>query len=125
MYLIISLLALPILIKLFTGLGLLKLKLLPKSLITAEMVVGQMNREKIRPLKVEQAYNYVYKDFHDKFKAGELDRQRILAIRKYLNQSVEQYPHKNFKNDINAIYVMLAAKDISKRDLEIIQKIIA
>lgn len=125
MYLIISLLALPILIKLFTGLGLLKLKLLPKSLITAEMVVGQMNREKIRPLKVEQAYNYVYKDFHDKFKAGELDRQRILAIRKYLNQSVEQYPHKNFKNDIHAIYVMLAAKDISKRDLEIIQKIIA
>jgi hypothetical protein len=125
MYIIITLLALPILIKLFTHWGLLKLKLLPKSVITAEMVVEQMNSKKIRPLKVEMLYNYVYKDFHDKLKAGEIDRQRIVAIKKYLSQSVDQYPHKKFKNDCHAIYVMLAAKDIKCRHLEIVQKIIA
>lgn len=125
MYIIITLLALPVLIKLFTNWGVMKLKLIPKSVITAEMVVEQMNRQKIRPLKVEILYNEVYKEFHDKFNSRELDRQRIAAIRKYLSQSVEQYPHKKFKNDIHAIYVMLSAKDIKKRHLEIIQKIIA
>lgn len=125
MYILITLLLLPVLIKLFTNIGLWKLKLLPKSVISAEMVVEQMNKQKIRPLKVEMLYNYVYKDFHDKFNARELDRRQIVAIRKYLSQSVQQYPHKKFKNDIHAIYVMLGSKDISKRNLEIIQKIIA
>ncbi len=125
MYIIITLLALPVLIKLFTNIGLWKLKLLPKSIISAEMVVEQMNRNKIRSAKVEIAYSYTYNEFHDKFKAGELDRKRIVAIRKYLSQSVNQYPKKKFKNDIHAIYVMLGAKDISRRNLEIVQKIIA
>lgn len=124
MYLIIILLGLPILIKLFTSLGFLKLKLIPQSVLTAEMVVNQMNKQKIRPLKVEMAYNYVYKDFHDKFKAKELNRQQIQAIRKYLSQNVKQYEHKEFENDIHAIYTMLKAKDIKNRDLSIISKII-
>ncbi|MCI1578976.1 MAG: hypothetical protein LKH93_19740 [Clostridium beijerinckii] len=125
MYIIISLLALPILIKIFTNWGLLKLRLVPKNVITAEMLINQMNKQKIRPLKVELLYNDVYKDFHDKFKAKELDRQQIYAIRKYLSQNVEQYPHKKFKNDIHFIYTALNARDIKKRHLEIIQKIIA
>lgn len=125
MYYIISLLALPLIIKLFTNLGLWKLKLLPKSVITAEMVINQMNKQKIRPLKVELLYNDVYKDFHDKFKEKELDRQQIYAIRKYLSQHVEQYPHKKFKNDIHAIYCLLSAKDIKRRHLEMVQKIMA
>jgi hypothetical protein len=125
MYLLITLLALPVLIKIFTNWGVMKLKLIPKSVITAEMVVEQMNKQKIRPLKTELLYNEVYKDFHDKFKEKELNRQQIVAIRKYLSQSVEQYPHKKFKNDIHAIYVMLGSKDIKRRHLEIVQKIIA
>lgn len=124
MYLIITVLALPVLIKLFTTFGLLKLRLLPQSVITAEMVVEQMNKNKIRPLEVEQAYNYVYKDFHDKFKAKELSRQQIVAIRKYLEQNVKQYEHKKFKNDIHFIYTALKAKDLTRRDLAIVQKII-
>ncbi|GEP65182.1 hypothetical protein CBE01nite_29500 [Clostridium beijerinckii] len=122
---IIALLALPVVIKIFTHFGLQKLRLIPKSVITAEMVINQMNKQKIRPLKVELLYNDVYKDFHDKFKEKELDRQQIVAIRKYLSQHVEQYPHKKFKNDIHAIYTMLSAKDIKRRHLEIVQKIIA
>ncbi|MCE5221649.1 MAG: hypothetical protein LLF98_10405 [Clostridium sp.] len=125
MYTIITLLALPVLIKLFTNLGLWKLKLLPKSVISAEMVVDKMNRSKIRSAKVEIAYAYTKTEFHDKFKAKELDRRQILAIRKYLSQNVNQYLKKKFKNDIHAIYVMLGAKDISRRNLEIVQKIIA
>ncbi|NFR88367.1 hypothetical protein FDE85_16780 [Clostridium botulinum] len=125
MYYIIMLLALPVLIKLFLNWGILKLRLLPQNVITAEMVVEQMNKNKIRSLEVEQAYNYVYKDFHDKFNSKELSREQIVAIRKYLSQSVKQYQHKKFKNDIHAIYTMLKAKDISKRDLAIVQKIIS
>lgn len=125
MYIIITLLALPVLIKLFTHWGLLKLRLIPKNVITAEMVINQMNKQKIRPLKVELLYNNVYKDFHDKFKARELDRQQIVAIRKYLSLNVEQYQHKKFKNDIHAIYTLLKAKDIKKRHLEMVQKIMA
>ncbi|NOW07245.1 hypothetical protein [Clostridium beijerinckii] len=121
---ILLLLALPIVIKIFTNFGLLKLRLIPKSVLTAEMVVNQMNKQKIRSLKVELLYNDVYKEFHDKFNARELDRQQIYAIRKYLSLNVEQYPHKKFKNDIHAIYTMLKAKDISKRNLETVQKII-
>ncbi|MBW6411842.1 hypothetical protein [Clostridium weizhouense] len=122
---IITLLVLPIAIKLFINWGTLKLKTLPVKNISAEMVVEQMNRNKIRPLKVEQAYNYTYKSFHDKLKAKELNRQQITAIREYLNRNVKQYEHKKFKNDAHAIYTMLKAKDISRRDLAIVQKIIA
>ncbi|MBY7008855.1 hypothetical protein FDA25_14450 [Clostridium botulinum] len=125
MYYIIMLLALPVLIKLFLNWGILKLRLLPQNVITAEMVVEQMNKNKIRSLEVEQAYNYVYKDFHDKFNSKELSREQIVAIRKYLSQSVKQYPHKKFKNDIHFIYTALKATDISRRDLAIVQKIIS
>lgn len=125
MYFIITLLALPVLIKLFVGIGFLKLKLLPVKSISAEMVVDQMNRKKIRSLKVEEDYNYIYKDFHDKLQNKELDRSRILAIRNYLDKNVHEYEHKKFKNDAHAIYVMLKAKDISRRDLAIIKSIIA
>lgn len=125
MLFLMTLLALPVLIKICTNVGLLKLKLLPKSVITAEMVVEQMNRNKIRPLKVELLYNDVYYSFNHKLKNKEIDRKRIVAIRKYLNQSVDQYPHKKFDNDCHAIYTMLKAKDISRRNLEIVQKIIA
>ncbi len=122
---IIILLILPIIIKLFTTWGILKLRALPVKNISAEMVVEQMNSKKTRSLKVEEAYNYVYKDFHDKFNSKELTREQIKAIREYLSQSVKQYQHKKFKNDIHAIYTMLKAKDISRRDLAIVQKIIA
>lgn len=125
MLFLITSLALPILIKLFTNIGLWKLKLLPKTVISAEMVVEQMNRQEIRPLKVELLYNDVYYSFNHKLKNKEIDRKRVVAIRKYLNQSVDQYPHKKFENDAHAIYTMLKAKDISRRNLEIIQKIIA
>ncbi|NFG58204.1 hypothetical protein FC778_05560 [Clostridium botulinum] len=121
---IIILLILPIAIKLFTSWGTLKLKALPVKNISAEMVVEQMNRNKTRSLKIEESYNYVYKDFHDKFNSKELSREQIIAIRKYLSQSVKQYQHKKFKNDIHAIYTMLKATDISRRDLAIVQKII-
>ncbi|MCS6110354.1 hypothetical protein FDB55_06660 [Clostridium botulinum] len=122
---IIILLILPIAIKLFTSWGTLKLKALPVKNISAEMVVEQMNSKKIRSLKVEEAYNYVYKEFHDKFNSKELSREQITAIRQYLSQSVKQYKHKKFKNDIHAIYTMLKATDISRRDLAIVQKIIS
>ncbi|NFN81192.1 hypothetical protein FDB25_12300 [Clostridium botulinum] len=122
---IIILLILPIAIKLFTSWGTLKLRALPVKNISAEMVVEQMNSKKIRSLKVEEAYNYVYKNFHDKFNSKELTREQIVAIRKYLSQSVKQYPHKKFKNDIHFIYTALKAKDISRRDLAIVQKIIS
>lgn len=125
MYILLTLIALPFVIKIFTNFGLLKLRLIPKSILTAEMVINQMNKQKIRPLKIELLYNEVYKDFHDKFNAKELDRQQIYAIRKYLSQNVEQYPHKKFKNDIHFIYTALNARDIKKRHLEIIQKILA
>ncbi len=120
----IMLLALPMVIKIFLNWGKLKLRLLPQNIISAEMVVEQMNKDKIRSLEVEQAYNYVYKDFHDKFNSKELSRRQIVAIRKYLEQNVKQYQHKKFRNDIHYIYTALKAKDISKRDLGIVQKII-
>lgn len=125
MYYIIMLLALPIMIKIFFNWGILKLRLLPQNVISAEMVVEQMNSKKTRSLKIEESYNYVYKNFHDKFNSKELSREQIVAIRKYLSQNVKQYQHKKFKNDIHAIYTMLKAKDISRRDLAIVQKIIA
>ncbi len=55
----------------------------------------------------------------------ELTREQIAAIREYLSRNVNQYPKKKFKNDAHAIYTMLKAKDISRRDLAIVQKIIA
>lgn len=122
--LLIVLLSLPVLIKIFTNLSILKLKLLPKSVITAEMVIEDMNKQKIRPLKVEMKYNYVYKKFHDKLKNGEITRERIIAIRNYLNKSVNEYTHKKYKNDAHAIYTMLSAKDLTKRNLEIVEKLI-
>lgn len=125
MYIIITLLALPVVIKIFTRWGLQKLNKIPRTVITAEMVIDKMNKEKIRPAKVEVAYAYTKNEFHDKFKNKELNRQQIVAIRKYLSQHVEQYPHKKFKNDLHAIYTMLKSKDIKCRHLEMVQKIMA
>lgn len=125
MYLIIILLALPILIKIFVYLGILKLNRIPRSVITAEMVVADMNRQKIRSLKVEMKYNYTQKLFHDRLKNKELTRDRILAIRQYLNKSVDQYEHKKFANDAHAIYTMLKAKDITVRNLDVVQSLVS
>lgn len=122
---IIILLLLPVLIKLFTQAGVWKLKRLPKKFISAEMIVNEINRKKIRSCKVEQSYNIVYKNFHDKLKAGELTRDQLLAIREYLKQNVNQYPKKKFKNDAHAIYTMLNARDIDRRDLAIVQQLIS
>jgi hypothetical protein len=119
------LLALPILIKIFVYLGILKLNRIPKSVITAEMVVADMNRQRIRSLKVEMKYNYTQKLFHDRLKNKELTRDRILAIRQYLNKSVNLYEHKKFNNDAHAIYTMLKAKDITVRNLDVVQSLIS
>lgn len=121
---IIMLLALPIIIKLFVRLGFWRLSLIPKSMITAEMVIEDINRKKIRPAKVEIAYFYTQKLFHDRLQNKELTRDRILAIRQYLSRCVSQYEHKKFKNDAHAIYTMLKAKDISVRNLTIVQSLI-
>lgn len=125
MKIIIMLLALPILIKIFVYLGILKLNRIPKSVITAEMVVADMNRQRIRSLKVEMKYNYTQKLFHDRLKNKELTRDRILAIRQYLNKSVNLYEHKKFNNDAHAIYTMLKAKDITVRNLDVVQSLIS
>jgi len=122
---IIVLLALPIVIKLFTRLGFWRLSLIPKTMISAEMVIEDINKRKIRSAKVEIAYCYTQKLFHDRLQNKELTRDRILAIRKYLNMTVHQYPHKEFKNDAHAIYVMLLSKDISVRNLDIVQQLIS
>ena len=125
MYLIISLLALPVLIKLFTNLGILKMKLIPKKQITAQMVIEDMNRRKLRSLRVEKQYNLTYYNFNNKLKNKEISRDQIVAAREYLNLNVKAYPHKKFKNDCHAIYTMLRAKDISVRELQIVNQLIS
>lgn len=125
MYIIITLLALPVIIKIFTHWGLLKLEKVPRSVITAEMVIADINRQKIRSLKIETKYNYTQKLFHDRLKNRELTRERIVAIRHYLNKSVYQYEHKKFKNDAHAIYTMLKAKDITVRNLDVVQSLVS
>jgi hypothetical protein len=94
-------------------------------MISAEMVIEDINKRKIRPAKVEIAYCYTQKLFHDRLKNGELSRDRILAIRQYLNMTVHQYPHKDFKNDAHAIYTMLKSKDITVKNLNIVQQLIS
>ncbi|NMF04595.1 hypothetical protein ACUH7Y_09750 [Clostridium beijerinckii] len=125
MLILIVLIGLPIVIKIFTNLGVLKLKLLPRSVVTAEMVIEDMNKRKIRPAKVEVKYAYTQKLFHDNLRNKELSRERILAIKYYLEKSVKQYEHKKFKNDAHAIYTMLKAKDITTRNLDIVQSLIS
>ena len=122
---IIIILSLPLIIKLFTRLGFWRLSLIPKTMISAEMVIEDINKRKIRSAKVEIAYAYTQKLFHDRLKNGEISRDRILAIRKYLNMTVHQYPHKDFKNGAHAIYSMLKAKDISVRNLDVVQQLIS
>lgn len=125
MKIILTILALPLIIKLFTRLGFWRLSLIPKSAITAEMVIEDINKRKIRSAKVETKYFYTQKLFHDRLKAGEITRDRILVIRKYLEITVHQYPHKQFKNDAHAIYVMLLSKDITVRNLNMVQQIVS
>lgn len=117
---IIILLALPVLIKLFTQVLFLKLNRIRKKPISAEMIISDMNRKRIRSLRVEKAYNITYYNFNKALKNKEITREQILDIRSYLEKNVHQYTHKKFKNDAHAIYSMLKAKDISVRDLYII-----
>ena len=70
----------------------------------AKDVINYTNRNKIRSLEVEMRYSEV--------------RYRILAIKKYLEENVNQYYPRSFKNDAHAIYTMLKAKDITLKDLE-------
>lgn len=126
MYYIIMLLALPIIIKLFTTFGLLKLRLLPKSAISAEMVVEQMNRNKIRPLKVEQKYTTVKYNFNKALKNKEIDRTRVLAIKEYLKLHTQKWEYKNkfFENDAHMIYHLLKSKSLKARDFDLINLMI-
>lgn len=102
-----------------------KIKSIPKNYITAEMVIDEMNKTKIRPLEVEMLYNTVRYEFNRSIKSGRLDRDRILYIRKYLSQNVKGYTKKKFTNDAHAIYTMLKAADIKERDLVIVQKLLS
>lgn len=126
MKILFILLALPVLLKIFVNFGFLKLKRIPKSMITAEMVVEDINRQKIRPPKVEIAYCYTQKLFHDRLQNKELTRDRILAIRRYLELHVDKWEYKNkkFKNDAHAIYSLMKSKSLRVRDFNIIQSLI-
>lgn len=126
MYLIIIVLALPVLIKLFTTWGLLKLRLLPKSVISAEMVVDQMNRNKIRPLRLEQKYATVKYNFNKALKNKQIDRCRVLAIKEYLKQHTQKWEYKNktFENDAHMIYHLLKSKSLKARDFDLINLMI-
>lgn len=122
---IIMLLALPVLIKLFTKVLFLKIGRIQRKPISAEMIIENMNRKKIRSCSVEKAYNITYYNFNKALKNKEITRDQILAIRYYLEKNVNEYTHKKFKNDAHAIYSMLRAKDISVRDLNIVGGLIA
>lgn len=122
---IIILLVLPMAIKIFFHFLTLKLKLIPKKNISAEMIIEDMNRRKCRSCKVEKQYIWVYSAFNKKLKNREITREQMVAVREYLNLNVKQYTHKTFKNDAHAIYTMLKAKDITIRDLKIVYQLIA
>lgn len=124
---IIMLLLCPVLIKIFVYLGLFKLNRIPKSMITAEIVIEDINKQKIRPAKVEIAYCYTQKLFHDRLQNKELSRDRILAIRRYLELHVDKWEYKNkkFKNDAHAIYSLMKSKSLKVRDFNAIQEIIS
>lgn len=122
---IIILLVLPAVIKIFFNFLTLKLKLMPRKIISAEMIIEDMNRRKCRSCKVEEHYVWVYSAFNQKLKNREISREQIVAVREYLNLNVKQYNHKKFNNDAQAIYTMLKAKDITTRDLRIVYKLIA
>lgn len=122
---IIILLVLPVAIKIFFNFSTLKLKLMPRKIISAEMIIEDMNRRKCRSCKVEEHYVWVYSAFNNKLKNREISREQIVAVREYLNLNVKQYNHKKFNNDAQAIYTMLKAKDITTRDLRIVYKLIA
>ena len=122
---IIILLGLPVLIKLFTKVLFLKVGRIQRKPISAEMIIANMNRKKIRSCRVEKAYNITYFNFNKALKNKEITRDQILAIRYYLEKNVHQYQHKKFENDCHFIYTALKAKDISVRDLEIIGGLIA
>lgn len=122
---IIILLVLPVAIKIFFNFSTLKLKLMPRKIISAEMIIEDMNRRKCRSCKVEEHYVWVYSAFNKKLKNREISREQIVAVREYLNLNVKQYNHKKFNNDAQAIYTMLKAKDITTRDLKIVYQLIA
>lgn len=122
---IIILLVLPVAIKIFFNFSTLKLKLMPRKIISAEMIIEDMNRRKCRSCKVEEHYVWVYSAFNNKLKNREISREQIVAVREYLNLNVKQYNHKKFNNDAQAIYTMLKAKDITTRDLKIVYQLIA
>lgn len=84
----------------------------------ANEVINYTNRNKVRSLEVEMRYSEVRYRFSQNMKNRKLHRNRILAIKKYLEENVNQYYPRNFKNDAHAIYTMLKAKDITLKDLE-------
>lgn len=90
--------------------------------IEAEMLIQNMQKRKIRPLKVEQAYNTVRFNFNQALKNKELDRTRILAIKKYLMEHTDkwEYKDKKFNNDCHCIYHLMKSKKLKVRDFQII-----
>jgi hypothetical protein len=105
----------------------LKLNRVPRSMITAEMVIEDINKQKIRPAKVEIAYAYTQKLFHDRLQAKEITRERILVIRRYLELHVDKWEYKNkkFNNDAHAIYFLMKSKSLKVRDFNTIQSLIS
>lgn len=98
---------------------------IPKNKVTAEQVIYNSSKNKIRSLEVEMLYNDVRYEFSYKMKHGMLHRTNILEIRHYLEKNVMEYNHKTFKNDAHAIYTMLMAKDIKVYHLKHVAALIS
>lgn len=100
-------------------------KITPRQ-IEAEIIIQNIERNKVRPLKVEQAYNIVHYNFNKALKNKEIDRTRILAIKKYLMEHTNKYEYKEkkFKNDCHCIYHLMKSKNLKVRDFQIINVMI-
>lgn len=94
--------------------------------VSAEILIDNMRKQQVRPLKVEQRYNVVHKRFHDKLKNKEISRVRILAIERYLKDHVYkwEYKDKKFKNNAHCIYHLMKSHSLTKRDFDIINLMI-
>ena len=94
--------------------------------IEAEILIENMRKNQVRPVKVEQKYNLVHKRFHDKLQNKEIDRNRILAIEKYLKDHTckWEYKDKKFKNNAHCIYHLMKSKSLTCRDFDIINMMI-
>lgn len=125
MYIILTLIALPIAIKILTNYLIFKLKSIPKNSSTAESIIEDMRRKEIRSLKVEQKYIATRYNFNQALKNKEIDRTRILAIKTYLQKHTEKWEYnKEFKNDAHMIYHLMKSKSLKVRDFDMIDKLI-